>query len=263
MLSAVLHQLGIVAAQLPLDHSGEKAEAELTAAPALIGGRDWQGRVLTGDALYCDTDLCATVGEAGGDYLVIVKENQATLLRAITTLFASRADAALRAARLPAWDMRAATTVDKGHGRVEVRHLIASTALNDYLDWPGLAQVIMIERVWWERGARHEAVRYAVTSLPADVAGAPQLLALVRGHWQIENGLHSVNGRPLGRVTLGEDRSLIPQGNGPSIMAILRDTVVTLLHRAGWRSIAERLRFYSGDAPAALALLGIPIRENA
>jgi hypothetical protein len=46
-------------------------------------------------------------------------------------------------------------------------------------------------------------------------------------------------------------------------MAILRDTVVTLLHRAGWRSIAERLRFYSGDAPAALALLGIPIRENA
>ena len=48
----------------------------------------------------------------------------------------------------PAWDMRAATTVGKGHGRVEVRHLIASTALNDYLDWPGLAQVIMIERVF-------------------------------------------------------------------------------------------------------------------
>jgi hypothetical protein len=201
--------------------------------------------------------------QAGGDYLVIVEENQATLLRAITTLFASRADAALRAASLPAWDMRAATTVDKGHGRVEVRHLIASTALNGYLDWPGLAQVIMIERVWWGRGARHEAARYAVTSLPADVAGAPHLLALVRGHRQIANGLHYVNGRPLGRVTLGEDRSAIHQGNGPSIMAILRDTVVSLLHRAGWRTIAARLRFYSGDAPAALALLGIPIRENA
>jgi predicted transposase YbfD/YdcC len=200
MLSAVLHHLGIVAAQLPLDHSGEKAEAELTAAPALIGCVDWQGRVLTGDALYCDTDLCATLRQAGGDYLVIVKENQATLLRAITTLFASRADAALRAASLPAWDMRATTTVDKGHGRVEVRHLIASTALNDYLDWPGLAQVIMIERVWWERGERHEAVRYAVTSLPADVADAPQLLALVRGHWQVENGLHYVKDVTMGRI---------------------------------------------------------------
>jgi predicted transposase YbfD/YdcC len=258
MLSAVLHHLGIVAAQLPLDHSGEKAEAELTAAPALIGCVDWQGRVLTGDALYCDTDLCATLRQAGGDYLVIVKENQATLLRAITTLFASRADAALRAASLPAWDMRATTTVDKGHGRVEVRHLIASTALNDYLDWPGLAQVIMIERVWWERGERHEAVRYAVTSLPADVADAPQLLALVRGHWQVENGLHYVKD-----VTMGEDRSLIHTGNGPSIMAMLRDTVVSLLHRAGWRTIAERLRFYSGNAHAALTFLGIPLTENA
>jgi len=258
MISAVLHRLGIVAAQLPLDHSREKAEAELTAAPTLIGCMDWQGRVLTGDALYCDTDLCATVREAGGDYLVIVKENQATLLRAITTLFASRADAALRAASLPPWDMRAATTVDKGHGRVEVRHLIASTALNDYLDWPGLAQVIMIERVWWERGARHEAVRYAVTSLPPQAANASHLLALVRGHWQIENGLHYVKD-----VTLGEDRSLIHKGNGPSIMAILRDTVVSLLHRAGWRTIAERLRFYSGDAYAALIFLGIPLKENA
>jgi hypothetical protein len=39
--------------------------------------------------------------------------------------------------------------------------------------------------------------------------------------------------------------------------------VVSLLHRAGWRTIAERLRFYSGNAYAALALLGIPISENA
>jgi hypothetical protein len=62
--NAQLHRLGIVAAQPPLDHSGEEAEAELTAAPALIGGMDWQGRVLTGDALYCDTDLCATLRRA-------------------------------------------------------------------------------------------------------------------------------------------------------------------------------------------------------
>jgi predicted transposase YbfD/YdcC len=258
MLSAVLHDLGVVLAQTPLDHTGEKAEAELTAAPTLVARLDWTGCVLTGDALYCHTDLCATVMEAGGDYLLIVKENQATLLRAITILFASRADAALRAASLPAWDMRAATTLDKGHGRIEMRHLVASTALNDYLDWPGLAQVFMVERRWWEGGKRQEAVRYGITSLPAKVADPRRLLALVRGHWQIENGLHYVKD-----VTLGEDRSLIHKGNGPSNMAILRDTVVSLLHRAGWRTIAERLRFYSGNAYAALALLGIPISENA
>lgn len=258
MLSAVLHDLGIVLAQTPLDHTGEKAEAEQTAAPMLVARLDWTGGVLTGDALYCHRDLCETVLDADGDYLLIVKENQVTMLRAIATLFASRADVALAAASLPAWDMREATTVDKGHGRREVRHLVASTVLNDYLDWPNLAQVMLIERVWWERGERKTAVRYGITSLPPTIADAPRLLTLVRGHWQIENGLHYVKD-----VTLGEDRSLIHKGNGPSIMAILRDTVVSVLHRAGWRTIAERLRFYSGNPHAALALLGIPIMENA
>jgi predicted transposase YbfD/YdcC len=258
MLSAVLHDLGIVLAQTPLDHTGEKAEAELTAAPTLVARLDWAERVVTGDALYCDRDFCTTIVDAQGDYLLIVKENQATLLRAITTLFASRADAALRAASLPAWDMREATSVDKGHGRLEVRHLVASTALNDYLAWPGLAQVLRIERTWWERGERKTAVRYGITSLPPAVADVDRLLTLVRGHWEIENGLHYVKD-----VTLGEDRSLIHKGNGPSIMAMLRDTVVSVLHRAGWRTIAERLRFYSGNPRAALALLGIPIMGNA
>jgi len=151
-----------------------------------------------------------------------------------------------------------ADDVRPGHGRLEVRHLVASTVLNDYLDWPGLAQVLMIERTWWVRGERKTAVRYGITSLPTEVASAERLLALVRGHWQIENGLHYVKD-----VTLGEDRSLIHKGQGPSNMAILRDTVVSVLHRAGWRTIAERLRFYSGNPHAALALLGIPIMENA
>jgi hypothetical protein len=36
MLSAVLHERGIVLAQTPLDHLGEEEAAELTAAPALL-----------------------------------------------------------------------------------------------------------------------------------------------------------------------------------------------------------------------------------
>lgn len=101
MLSAVLHDLGIVLAQLPLDHTGEKTEAELSAAPTLVARLDCAGRVVTGDALYCDRALSTTIINAQGDYLLIVKENQATVLRAIATLFASRAAAALTAASLP------------------------------------------------------------------------------------------------------------------------------------------------------------------
>jgi predicted transposase YbfD/YdcC len=230
----------------------------LTAAPRLIARLAWRGRVLTGDALFCQRTLCGQVCDAGGDYLVIVKENQPQMHRDIATLFASRADAALSAASLPAWDMRAAASEERGHGRYGHRRVTASTELNDYLDWPGLAQVLVIERAWWERGERHGAVRYAITSLPAEVADADRLLALVRGHWQIENGLHYVKD-----VTLGEDRSTIRKGNGASVMAILRDTVVSVLHRAGWRTIAERLRYYCGHPQEVFALLGIPLNENA
>lgn len=258
MLSAVLHDSGIILAQMPLDHTGEKAEAELTAAPALIARLDWHGCVLTGDALYCDTDVCNAVHDAGGDYLLIVKGNQPTTLHATAALFAARVDAAVTAASLPPFDMRQATAMEKGHGRVERRQVIASTELNDDLAWPHLAQVVMVARTWWERGKRHEAVRYALTSLPPTVADAERLLALARGHWQIENGVHYVKD-----VTLGEDRSTIRTGHGASVMAMLRDTVVSLLHQAGWRTIAERLRYYSGNVTAALALLGIPLMENA
>jgi predicted transposase YbfD/YdcC len=257
-LTACTHARGVVLAQEEIVGDAEKAEAELTVAPRLIARLDWYGRVLTGDALFCQRNLCAQVCAAGGDYLVIVKENQPALLRDSATLFAARADLALRAASLPAWDMREATTVDKGHGRIEVRHLVASTALNDYLDWPRVGQVMMVERCWRERGETKQAVRYGITSLPPDAADAARLLTLIRGHWQIENGLHYVKD-----VTLGEDRSLIHKGNGPSVMAILRDTVVSLLHRAGWRTIAERLRYYGGHPREVLALLGIPVTENA
>lgn len=257
-LTACTHDVGAVLAQEEIIGDAEKAEAELTVAPRLLDRLDWRGRVLTGDALFCQRTLCGQVCDAGGDYLLIVKENQSQLHRAIAILFATRADAALCAASLPAWDMRAATTEERGHGRHEYRRLTASTELNGYLDWPGLAQVLMIERTWWERGERREAVRYAITSLPPDVADAARLGALVRGHWQIENGLHYVKD-----VTLGEDRSTMHKGNGPSIMAILRDTVVSVLHRAGWRTIAERLRYYGGHPKEVLALLGIPLADNA
>jgi len=257
-LTACTHERGAVLAQEEIVGGGDKAEAELTVAPRLIARLDWRGRVLTGDALFCQRTLCAQVIAAGGDYLVIVKENQPALLRDIAILFASRADDALRAASLPAWDMREATTEERGHGRHEHRRVTASTELNDYLDWPGVAQVVMIERRWQEGGATKRAVRYGITSLPPAVADAARLGALTRGHWQIENGLYYVKD-----VTLGENRSTIHTGNGPSIMAILRDTVVSVLHRAGWRTIAERLRYYSGHPKEVLALLGIPVAENA
>jgi DDE_Tnp_1-associated len=105
-LSAFCHEHGIVLAQEPIEpgQGAEKGEAELTGAPALLARVAWPGRVLTGDALFCQRQLCQQVLAAGGEYLLLVKENQPTLYDAIRLLF----DPPPSLAALPLLDQRAA-----------------------------------------------------------------------------------------------------------------------------------------------------------
>src|SRR5256885_5987094 len=91
-----------------------------------------------------------------------------------------------------------ARTVDKGHGRTEIRRLLSTTALNDYLDWPDVGQVFELERVRVLAGKTEAEVVYGITSLRREEAGARRLMGLVRGHWGIENGSHPVRGVALG-----------------------------------------------------------------
>lgn len=247
-LTAYCHAPGVVLAHEPIEHGPDKSEAELTVAPVLIARLDWRGRVLTGDALFCQRTLSTQVLAAGGDYLFIVKANQPTLHDDIARLFDPPPDAS---PPLPLLDRRTAVTLEQGHGRThDRRQLSASTDLTGYLDWPGLAQVIRLERTWREHGHIHHALHSAITSLPPSVADAPRLLALKRGHWGIENGLHFVKDR-----TCGEDQRLVHLGAGPTVLAMLRDTAVSVLHRLGCRAIASRLRAYADQPHAAVALV--------
>jgi predicted transposase YbfD/YdcC len=249
-LTAFCHEHGVVLAQEPIERGEEKSEAELTVAPALVARVAWPGRVLTGDALFCQRDLCAQVLAAGGDYLLLVKENQPRLYADIALLFDP--PAALGPAAL--LDRRAAWTHDRGHGRQnEVRHLIASTDLTSYLDWPGLAQVFRLERTWREHGHAKQALLYGITSLSVQAGPPERLLALKRGHWAIENTLHRTKD-----VTLGEDQSTLHTGQGPTVMAFLRDAALSLLRRAGVQQIAARLRDHAQDPTPALALVLAP-----
>ena len=123
------------------------------------------------------------------------------------------------------------------HGdRLEVRRLWASTALSNYLDWPGLKQVVKIEREVEKKGQPESQVRYAVTSLGTET-GARKLLSLVRGHWAIENQLFRVRD-----VTFGEDAFQIRKGSAPEVMAALRNTVIALFRQSGAVNIAAAIR---------------------
>jgi len=255
-LTAYSHDAGVVLAQQEIRSTAAKIEAELTVAPALLARLDWRGRVMTGDALFCQRHLCAQLRAAGGDYLLLVKENQPALHRDLALLFDPPADAP---APPPLLDRREAVTVEKGHGRThDRRRLVASTDLTGYLDWPGLAQVFRLERTWRERGLPKRARHYGITSLPPVDADPARLLALKRGHWRIENGLHYRKD-----VVFGEDRCQARLGAGPMVLALLRDTALSLLHLTGCRNVAARLRDYGQHPDAAVALLRRPATQNA
>ena len=57
-------------------------------------------------------------------------------------------------------------TIDKGHGRRKHRSLKTTTALNEYLDWPGVAQIGQIDSVVEQDGKVSHETRYFITSVP-------------------------------------------------------------------------------------------------
>lgn len=120
----------------------------------------------------------------------------------------------------------------------------------------------------WEDDGRHfllirrrlddptEKTFYLVFAPPATTLA--EMVSAIGTRWSIENGLHHVKD-----VTMGEDKSTVHLDNGPKIMAALRNTALSLLRRAGYSTIAARMRYHSTHPHAALQVLSLSLRENA
>lgn len=145
-------------------------------------------------------------------------------------------------------------TTEKGHGRIEVRKIRTSTALNDYVAFPHVAQVCRIERITYKLDGKlmRQEVAYGITSVPPEKADAKRLLALNRGHWCIENRLHWVRD-----VTFDEDRSQVRTGQGPRTMATLRNLAISLFRLCKVSNIAQALRKCGRNPEQALQYLGL------
>jgi predicted transposase YbfD/YdcC len=239
LLSAFVQQQGVIVAQREVESkSNEIPSAELLLAPLEL-----KGVVVTADAMHTQRQLAEfLVEDKGADYLFTVKDNQKQLREEIAVL--DRLDK-------PAFQHQ---TVDKGHGRLETRSIWTSTELNSHVNFPHCGQVGCIDRIRQDikRGTlKHERV-YIITSLTPGKAGPQRLLALNRGHWGIENSSHHVRD-----FTFDEDRSTIRKGQGPRMMAILRNLVISVLHLLGRNNIAQVVRNLAASAHRALRVIGL------
>ena len=227
-----------------------KQEAELSVAPRLLGQVPLAGRLVSGDAPYCQRPRCRQIRAAGGASLVAVKGNHPSLLEAVTLLFTDPP---------PGEHFLRARTVHKHGGRLEERRLRAAAALSAYLaaaGWVDVGLVLEVEAVGrWPTKPQcptRREVRYFLSSLPATTRPAAALQAGCR-HGHIENRL-----RWPRDVTLGEDACQVRSGHAPQALAAVRNCVVGLLHRRHVPNLAAAVRTYAwSPTSAVLGLLGL------
>ncbi|NJM34771.1 MAG: ISAs1 family transposase [Rhodomicrobium sp.] len=141
--------------------------------------------------------------------------------------------------------LRRAQTVEKGHGRIEIRRCAASAEVVPHLNWPGAAQVVRIERLREIAGKTTAEIVYCVTSLTAAEADPRRLLDLARALWGIENKLHWRRD-----VSMNEDRCRVRAG--ARALAALRNLVLSML----------RSTDASVPAPAKPMLATVPPRSR-
>jgi len=144
-------------------------------------------------------------------------------------------------------DVKTAETVEKEHGRLEIRKIAVSAEVVSHLGWPGAAQVARIERTREIGGKVSTETAYIVTSLTAAEAGPERLLDLTRTHWAIENRLHYVRD-----VSFNEDRCRVR--SGARALAAIRNLVLYLIRSAGM-SVPEARENYRKDRDQVIALV--------
>ena len=237
LLAVADQQASAVLAQAAVDGKSN----EITAFAPLLEPLDLTGAVITADAMHTQREHARfLVSDKEAHYVLVVKKNQPSLYAQVKNL---------PWRHIPAGHRQRG----RGHGREEHRTLQAATVAAG-LAFPHAVQAIRLTRRIRPISSTKKwqtVTIYAITSLTASQATPAQLAGWIRGHWQIE-AIHHIRD-----VTYGEDASQVRTGNGPQVMATLRNLAIAIFKLAGTTNIAAACRSHARDATRVLAALGL------
>ena len=194
---------------------------EITAIPQLLKALEISGGLITIEAMGCQTEMAAEIIEQEADYVLALKDNQGQLFEDAQLLFDDLENSNYQAY---AYDYN--KTVNKGHGRIEIRECWTISDfeilrhLRGYQRWSGLVSVSRIRSQRWIGDEKSCEDRYHIASL----TGAKRILSVVRSHWGIENRLHWCLD-----IAFDEDRCRVRKKHGAENFAVLRHIALNLL----------------------------------
>jgi predicted transposase YbfD/YdcC len=190
------------------------------------------GAVVTGDANLCTKRVAQTVLAQGANYVLALKGNRGPVHTQVRQFWQAAAAQDFAEVRV-----RRVRRVNTGHGRTEERcsFAVAATQLPPLVQrWPGVASVIMVDRV------RHTAQRtqrerhYYLSSLPPKVQ---TLHYAIRQHWRVENDLHWCLD-----VSFREDLCRIRDLRAAENVAMVRRMALQLLKRQPGETVGLPIR---------------------
>lgn len=189
---------------------------EITSVPGLLDTLsllDLAGCIVSVDALNTQRKVADKVKQHKAEYVMALKQNQATLFEDVVWLF----DNAER--------NNLFVTHERSRGRDERRHCAVLSEL-DYLQphhWPGLESVAKVSTERTCKGKTSHDVRYYLCSFKAEAA---KVLHVVRAHWEVENKLHWTLD-----VVFNEDQHDYAERRGAENMSVLRQFALNLLRQ--------------------------------
>ena len=223
---------------------------EITAIPALLKLLEIKGAIVSIDAMGCQKAIAEQIVNAGGDYVLSLKDNQPSLHSAViehfeklhTTDFAGPEGEQVR---------RHVTREQCGDTTITREYYLAPLPkeLWHFRDsWCKLTSIGQVITMVEQGGDLKIGIRFYISSLRPRVK---RFANAVRSHWTIENSLHWVLD-----MTFREDDSRLHKGHGAENMALLRRLVVSLLHRdANPGSLRIKRKRAAWNHEAALNLL--------
>lgn len=227
LFAAMLQEEKVIIAQ----HRIPDETTETTQVRELLDSVDLRSAVITADAAHAQRETAQYIaGERESDYFLFVKGNQPSLQKAVFDAIQQEGP------REPDH-----TELDRGHGRV-TRRSIWVADVGD-LDFPHVTRIARIRRDGYDHDGQpiSKEIVHAVTSLPEERASAAGLAGIARGQWGIES-VHWVRD-----TAYAEDASTGYTGNGPQVMATLRNLAIGLLYLAGVTEITRTLQAIARD----------------